>query len=81
MERMLNGWKYGRKKDVAQKLQSYLIPYNQLPEEVKDYDRWTVVGKPAAKGNPIEEQFGYVDIVKTVGLRVVMDEESHAAAC
>ncbi len=75
VERMLNGWKYGRKKDEKAKTQKYLIPYSQLPEDTKEYDRHTIIGKPAPKDNPEGEQFGYVDIVKIVGLRVVKDKE------
>jgi hypothetical protein len=52
----------------------YETRYSQLSDEVKYYDRWTIVGKPAPAGKPDEEQFGYVDIVKVVGRRVVMDE-------
>jgi hypothetical protein len=31
------------------------------------------IGKAAPEDKPDEEQFGYVDMVKVVGLRVVMD--------
>jgi hypothetical protein len=71
VERMLSGWKYSRKKDKAKKLHDCLIPYSQLSEEVKNYDRWTIVGKASLPGNPQEEQFGYVDIVKIAGFRIM----------
>ena len=79
VERMLNGWKFDRKRDDNKQLHDCLIPYSQLSEEIKNYDRWTIVGRPAPAGQPNEEQFGYVDIVKTVGLRVVKDEEASGA--
>jgi hypothetical protein len=79
VERMLNNWRYCRTRDDTKKLHDCLIPYSQLSEEVKNYDRWSIIGKPAPDGKPEEEQFGYVDIVKVVGLRVVMDVEKEAA--
>jgi hypothetical protein len=77
VERMLSGLKYGRKKDEHAKPPTHdcLIPYSQLSDDIKNYDRWTIVGNPAPLGKPHEEQFGYVDIVKTVGLRVVKDKK------
>ncbi len=78
VERMLNGWKYGQKKDEEnkEKLHDCLIPYSQLTEAIKDFDRLTIIGKLPPPDKPNEEQFGYVDIVKTVGLRIVKDEDS-----
>lgn len=41
-ERWLAGWRLsdpGAGKDVQQKLSPYLIPYDALPENIKDYDR------------------------------------------
>jgi len=74
VERMLSGWKYGREKNDEKKLHNCLIPYSQLTEYIKTFDRWTIVGQPPPNGKPHEEQFGFVDIVKTVGLRVVLDK-------
>lgn len=76
IERMLSGWKYNRKKVKAEKLHNDLIPYRQLSEQTKDYDRLTITGKEEASDKPDEKQFGYVDIVKTIGLRVVMEEKN-----
>jgi len=73
VERMLKGWRYGRKRDNEKKCHDCLIPYSQLSEYTKNYDRWTIIGIKAPDGEPHLEQFGYVDIVKTVGLRVVKD--------
>lgn len=76
VERMLSGWKFDRKKNKPKKLHDCLIPYSQLTDEIKSYDRLTITGKAAPPDKPEEEQFGYVDIVKIVGLRVVMDEKA-----
>ena len=73
VERMLNEWRYSRVRDDDKKLHDCLIPYSQLTEDTKNFDRWTIIGCPAPEDEPHKEQFGYVDIVKTVGLRVVMD--------
>ncbi len=73
VERMLNGWRYSRERDDAQRLHDCLIPYSQLSHDIQNFDRWTIIGQPPPPGKPDEEQFGYVDIVKTAGLRVVMD--------
>jgi DNA-binding transcriptional ArsR family regulator len=73
VERMLSGWTFSRKKDEDKKLHNCLIPYSQLSEKIKDYDRLTITGKLAPRDKPEEEQFGYVDIVKIVGLRVVLE--------
>ena len=37
-ERIASGWTLGEK-DVDKKQTPYLVPYGQLPEEIKDYDR------------------------------------------
>jgi hypothetical protein len=74
VERMLSGWKYSRKKDKPRKLHDCLIPYSQSTDEIKYFDRLAIIGKAAPADKPDEEQFGYVDMVKVVGLRVVMDE-------
>lgn len=42
VERLLEGWRYGPKKDVDQKVSPYLLPWSQLSEEVKGWDRNTV---------------------------------------
>jgi len=45
-ERMLDGWVYGEKKDVEKKISPYLVPWNELTEDVKEWDRQTVRGMP-----------------------------------
>jgi hypothetical protein len=69
-ERMLNKWRYGKKLDEEKRLHPMLIPYSQLSEDDKDYDRETIGGKAAPPNKPDHERFGYVDIVKTIGFRV-----------
>jgi hypothetical protein len=41
-ERLREGWKLGKKKDVTRKISPYLIPWAELSEEVKEKDRETV---------------------------------------
>ncbi|MDJ0554867.1 MAG: TRAFs-binding domain-containing protein [Microcoleaceae cyanobacterium MO_207.B10] len=43
-QRMSEGWKYGKNRDDAQKLHPGLVPYEELPESEKDYDRVISVG-------------------------------------
>lgn len=71
VERMLNGWTYARIRDNQKKKHNLLIPYNQLSDEMKNFDRETIVGKAPPAGRPQEEQFGYVDIVKIAGFRIM----------
>lgn len=42
-ERMSQGWTYGEKRDDAKKHHPCLVPYEDLPEEEKVYDRNTSV--------------------------------------
>jgi hypothetical protein len=39
VERLLDGWKWGPIKDVANKISPYIIPWTALPEDMKEYDR------------------------------------------
>ena len=41
VERAFAGWTLGEK-DVERKVTPYLVPYDDLPENIKDYDRDTV---------------------------------------
>lgn len=41
--RMAQGWTYGEIRDDIKKTHPCLVPYNQLPEIEKDYDRHTAV--------------------------------------
>jgi len=42
--RMDQGWTYGSTRDDARKKHPCLIPYEELSEEEKDYDRNTAMG-------------------------------------
>lgn len=42
--RMDQGWTYGPTRDDARKKHPCLIPYEELPEEEKKYDRNTALG-------------------------------------
>ncbi|MGH9562208.1 MAG: RyR domain-containing protein [Terracidiphilus sp.] len=42
-QRMVDGWRYGAQRDDAQKLHPCLVPYADLPESEKDYDRNTAM--------------------------------------
>jgi len=46
-ERSAEGWKYGPVKDNTRKITPWLVPYPQLPEEIKEYDRDPVRNIPA----------------------------------
>lgn len=39
--RIAEGWTYGEARDDAKKTNPCLVPYNQLPESEKEYDRST----------------------------------------
>ena len=39
--RISEGWVYGEKRDSTAKTTPCLVPYNDLPEEEKEYDRTT----------------------------------------
>ena len=42
-KRMEEGWRYGASRDDARKLHPNLVPYEQLSEADKDYDRATAL--------------------------------------
>lgn len=41
--RMAQGWTYGDRRDDARKLHPCLVPYSELPESEKKYDRDSAV--------------------------------------
>ena len=57
-ERMKAGWKYGPERNDPLKLHPCLVPYNELPESEKQYDRIT-----ATSTLKLIKKFGF-DIVK-----------------
>ncbi len=46
-ERLFNGWKYGQEKDIEKKISPFLVPWAQLSDDIKEYDRNTVCEMPA----------------------------------
>jgi hypothetical protein len=42
-----SGWKPGPERDVANRASPYLVPWSELPEEIREYDRETVRAIPA----------------------------------
>ena len=43
-ERQAGGWKLAAEKDEKRKLTPYLVPYEDLPDDIKEYDRAAVRG-------------------------------------
>ncbi|MGD9898959.1 MAG: RyR domain-containing protein [Calditrichaceae bacterium] len=43
---LLNGWTYNKTRDDQKKYHTDLVPYNQLSEEVKDWDRNAIANMP-----------------------------------
>lgn len=41
--RMAEGWMFGPVKDAEKKTTPFLVPYDELPESEKDYDRNTAM--------------------------------------
>lgn len=39
--RINDGWKYGKERDDDRKTHPCLVPYNELPEDEKEYDKAT----------------------------------------
>ncbi len=57
--RFRDGWEYGEQRDDNERLHPCLVPYNELPEEEKEYDRSTaqeVLKAILAAGFTIERQ-------------------------
>ncbi len=46
-ERRRQGWTYGQEKDIEKKASPYLVPWEKLSEEIKEYDRNVIRGMPA----------------------------------
>ncbi|NLB54830.1 MAG: hypothetical protein GX811_03530 [Lentisphaerae bacterium] len=59
-ERLESGWSYAPEKNVEQKLTPYLIPYEQLSEEIKELDRDTIRNIP--------------DLLKMIGMKAIQSE-------
>lgn len=44
LQRIKEGWTYGKYRDDIRKTNPCLIPYNKLPESEKEYDRMSAIG-------------------------------------
>ena len=44
LQRLADGWTHGARRDGAAKTHPYLIPYRELPESEKIYDRNAALG-------------------------------------
>jgi len=42
-QRLRDGWSYGSKRDDQAKQHPCLVPYEELPEQEKEYDRLTAI--------------------------------------
>lgn len=42
-ERLLSGWRYGTEKDLNRKISPYLVPWDILPDDIKEYDRVNIL--------------------------------------
>jgi hypothetical protein len=49
-ERISTGWVYGEIKDIEKKISPYILPYDALPEDVRDLDRDTIRNIPELLG-------------------------------
>jgi hypothetical protein len=58
-EREAAGWRLAAAKDEASKESPYLVPYDDLPEDIKEYDRAAVRGIPDFLGGI---GFGFVRV-------------------
>jgi len=41
-QKLLNGWIYGEKRDDAKKINPSILPWSNLPDDIKEYDRQSV---------------------------------------
>jgi hypothetical protein len=49
-ERWLAGWRYGTPSNKARRINENLVPWDDLPDSIKKYDRETVQDIPALVG-------------------------------
>ena len=47
VERLRAGWKYGPVKDSEKRISPFLVPWSELPDEIREYDRTTIRNYPA----------------------------------
>ena len=58
-ERVTNGWVYGKVKDVDKRMSPYIAPWDEIPENIKEYDR--------------EAVRNMIRILDGIGMKVVRD--------
>lgn len=58
-ERTTNGWVYGKVKDVDRRMSPYIAPWEDIPENIKEYDR-----------EPVRNM---ISILDRVGMKVIRD--------
>ena len=58
-EKVSNGWIYGKTKDVEHRISPYLVPWDDLPEDIRKRDYETAVN--------------IIPILRSIGFRVVRD--------
>jgi len=64
-EKIRNGWVFGEKRDEKNKTTPYLVSYDRLPENIKQYDRDAVVRIP--------------ELLETAGFRVVRRSDARSS--
>lgn len=47
VERIRAGWKYGLVKDSEKRISPFLVPWSELPDKIRGYDRTTIENYPA----------------------------------
>lgn len=79
VERMIDGWRYGKVRVNERKLHPLLLPYSQLPEAQKDKDRFPIRGRrPDERQKRTGEKavHGYVDRLKQAGYRILFMDDA-----
>jgi ryanodine receptor 2 len=60
--RIDQGWSYGSERNDAQKLHPCLVPYSELPDSEKEYDRQTAIGT--------------LKLIKKLGFEILPDKKN-----
>ena len=51
VERLLEGWRWGPIKDVKKRVSPYLVPWSELPDDIREYDRQFIRAIPETLAN------------------------------
>jgi hypothetical protein len=76
-ERQLDGWVYGKKRDVENKISPYIVPWNILPDDVKEYDRQAMRELPALLAKAKFEIYGLGKYVEANSEREALAKAIH----